>query len=54
MSPTPTQLDKPSNGFVRYMRCVYNPLGFSKGYNAVLGNRRPLPRSIGPLLINII
>ncbi|KAK4552392.1 hypothetical protein LTR86_010406 [Recurvomyces mirabilis] len=26
----------PANGFVRVMRRVYNPLGFSKGYNAVL------------------
>ena len=26
----------PANGFVRVMRKVYNPLGFSKGYNFIL------------------
>lgn len=26
----------PRNGFVAAMRKVYNPIGFSKGYNAVL------------------
>ncbi|KAK6000558.1 hypothetical protein QM012_003804 [Aureobasidium pullulans] len=36
MSSNSAQLDKPANGFVRCMRRVYNPLGFSKGYNAVL------------------
>ncbi|KAG9943338.1 hypothetical protein KCU85_g8763, partial [Aureobasidium melanogenum] len=36
MSMTSTQLDKSANGFVCYMRHVYNPLGFSKGYNAIL------------------
>jgi uncharacterized membrane protein len=29
-----------SNGFVRVMRKVYNPLGFSKGYNAILCTTR--------------
>lgn len=28
-----------SNGFVALMRMVYNPLGFSKGYNFVLCTR---------------
>lgn len=23
----------PANGFVRFMRKIYNPLGFKKGYN---------------------
>ncbi|KAG9605835.1 hypothetical protein KCU77_g583, partial [Aureobasidium melanogenum] len=36
MSSTSTQIDRPVNGFVRCMRRVYNPLGFSKGYNAAL------------------
>ncbi|KAH0343714.1 hypothetical protein KCU83_g8686, partial [Aureobasidium melanogenum] len=36
MPSVPTQSDKPASGFVRCMRRVYNPLGFSKGYNAVL------------------
>ncbi|KAL9008953.1 MAG: hypothetical protein Q9173_005974 [Seirophora scorigena] len=27
---------KPSNGFVRTMRKVYHPIGFKKGYNAIL------------------
>ncbi|KAK3671040.1 hypothetical protein LTR78_009001 [Recurvomyces mirabilis] len=26
----------PANGFVRVMRTAYNPIGFSKGYNAIL------------------
>jgi hypothetical protein len=37
MVSTPTALKKPANGFVRVMRRIYNPLGFSKGYNAILG-----------------
>jgi hypothetical protein len=37
MASTPTALKKPANGFVRVMRRAYNPLGFSKGYNAILG-----------------
>jgi hypothetical protein len=37
MSSTFNQSEKAVNGFVRCMRHVYNPLGFSKGYNAVLG-----------------
>ncbi|KAI4857872.1 hypothetical protein E4T45_00623 [Aureobasidium sp. EXF-8846] len=36
MSSPTTSLKKPANGFVRVMRRVYNPLGFSKGYNAIL------------------
>ncbi|KAH0175390.1 hypothetical protein KCU67_g240, partial [Aureobasidium melanogenum] len=36
MSSSLNQSDKAVNGFVRCMRHVYNPLGFSKGYNAVL------------------
>ncbi|KAG9529425.1 hypothetical protein KCU93_g3543, partial [Aureobasidium melanogenum] len=36
MSSTFNQSEKAVNGFVRCMRHVYNPLGFSKGYNAVL------------------
>ncbi|KAI4853957.1 hypothetical protein E4T44_00508 [Aureobasidium sp. EXF-8845] len=36
MSSSTTSLKKPANGFVRVMRRVYNPLGFSKGYNAIL------------------
>jgi hypothetical protein len=42
MASTPTALDKPANGFVRVMRRLYNPLGFSKGYNAILG-ASPIP-----------
>lgn len=26
----------PANGFVRYARKLYNPLGFTRGYNFVL------------------
>jgi hypothetical protein len=37
MASSSSSLKKPSNGFVRVMRRVYKPLGFSKGYNAVLG-----------------
>jgi hypothetical protein len=37
MSSSTTSLKKPANSFVRVMRRVYNPLGFSKGYNAILG-----------------
>ncbi|KAI4725816.1 hypothetical protein E4T49_06404 [Aureobasidium sp. EXF-10728] len=36
MASGPANLNRPSNGFVRTMRLVYNPLGFSKGYNALL------------------
>jgi uncharacterized membrane protein YbaN (DUF454 family) len=37
MVSTPMALKKPANGFVRVMRRIYSSLGFSKGYNAILG-----------------
>ncbi|KAI4721212.1 hypothetical protein E4T48_02517 [Aureobasidium sp. EXF-10727] len=36
MASGSANLNRPPNGFVRAMRRVYNPLGFSKGYNALL------------------
>lgn len=54
MSTTSTQIVKPANGFVRCMRRVYNPLGFSKGYNAALGSYPPLLYPMSSLLINAI
>ncbi|KAI5207931.1 hypothetical protein AUEXF2481DRAFT_7839 [Aureobasidium subglaciale EXF-2481] len=36
MANTSARDCQPSNGFVHAMRRVYHPLGFSKGYNAVL------------------
>ncbi|KAI5275059.1 hypothetical protein E4T47_01822 [Aureobasidium subglaciale] len=38
MTNTSARDSKPANGFVRAMCRVYNPLGFSKGYNAVLAD----------------
>ncbi|KAI4753501.1 hypothetical protein E4T52_14330 [Aureobasidium sp. EXF-3400] len=36
MASSSSSLEKPTNAFVRVVRRVYHPLGFSKGYNAVL------------------